>query len=184
MKINIDLIKLGRKNLTINQYLLLLKIYYQGRDKEIAFREIKSDYLFLRDSKFLTIDGSTVTLTKKAINLIEGIGERDYEDLAESIRELFPKGAKAGKWPWRSSIRDLSDRLRKLDKSDELGNYSNDEILSAAASYVNRFTTRDMDAGMQICKYFINKDGSSTLLDILSMQEDKIEEIKSTTIKL
>jgi len=172
MKINIDLTKLQKRKLNVNQYLLLLKIYYQTKTVDIPFVETRGDYLYLRDNGFLMINGSAVRLKDQAVNLIEDNGERDYEDLANQIRELFPKGAKAGKWPWRSTTKDLAMRLRKLDKSFDLGDYTDDQILMTTENYINRFNTRDMDSGMQICKYFIEKDGSSSLMDLLIMGED------------
>ena len=185
MQITIDLSKLNKKKLTINQYLLLLKIYYRSKEVNLEFTEIKADYLFLRDNGFLVIDGSAVILQKKAINLIEGTSGRDYELLAQQIREMFPRGAKGGKYPWRASIKDLSARLKKLDKHHELDNYSNDIVLKTVDSYVNKFTIRDMDSGMQICKYFLEKDGSSSLMDLLSMQEEQpSKEDRQLKIKL
>lgn len=173
MKLNIDLAKLAKKSLNINQYLLLLKVYYQSRHFNLDFVESKPDYFYLKDSGFLTIDGSNVSLNEKAIVLIENnIGDRNYDELANKIKEVFPKGAKSGKWPWRSTTKDLADRLKKLDKNHGLDDYDDDIIVKTAQSYVNRFTVRDMDSGMQVCKYFIEKDGSSSLVDLLLMGED------------
>lgn len=173
MKIVIDLTKLSKKKLTVNQYLLLLKIYHRAKNKEIDFEENRGDYLFLRDGGFLTIDGTIVQLCEKAVNLVEGRGERDYEDLATKIRESFPKGMKSGKYPWRTSVRELVTRLKKLDKNHGMTEYTDNVIINAVENYVNKFTVKDMDAGMQTCKYFIEKDGSSTLIDLLSTYEDE-----------
>jgi hypothetical protein len=185
MKINIDLARLKKKKLTINQYLLILKIYYKTKSLELPFTEHKGDYLHLRDSGFLYIDGSSVGLKKQAVDFVEDNGDRDYDDLATQIRELFPKGAKADKWPWRSTVKDLSHRLAKLDKSFGLSDYTDDQILMTTENYVNRFSSKDMDSGMQICKYFIEKDGSSTLMDLLGMiGEEPQKQSTSSIIKL
>ena len=183
MKISIDLTKLTKRRLSINQYLLLLKIYYQLKQFDLPFVEQKADYFHLSDNGFLTISGANVSLKDKAIHLIEdSCGDRDYEGLAEKMKEIFPRGAKAGKWPWRSTTKDLADRLKKLDKGYGLEDYSDELILRTTEKYVNRFNERDMDSGMQICKYFIEKDGSSSLMDLLNMGEDDDNQSSAPTM--
>ncbi len=183
MKINIDLTKLTKRRLNVNQYLLLLKIYYQSKSVIIPFEEQRADYFYLSDNGFLVISGANVTLKEKAVHLIEdSYGDRDYEGLAEKIKELFPKGAKAGKWPWRSTTKDLSDRLKNLDKTYGLDDFPDETILKTTERYVNRFNERDMDAGMQISKYFIYKDGSSGLMDLLQMGDDDMKSSSAPTM--
>lgn len=186
MNINIDLLKISKRGLNVNQYLLLLKIYYRTKGKSFNFKETKVDYLYLRDNGFLVLEGNNVQLKGKAVNLIEGNTKRDYETLASKVREIFPKGAKSGRYPWRASVKDLTTKLKKLDKHYDMSVYSDDVIIKTAESYVNRFTLQDMDSGMQICKYFLEKDNSSSLMDLLAMTEEEPDkkESKSTITKL
>jgi len=101
--------------------------------------------------------------------------------LAERIRELFPKGAKAGKYPWRTSVKELTTRLKKLDKHHEMEEFTDDFVIKTTENYVNRFTIRDIDAGMQTCKYFVEKDGSSTLIDLLHIGGERDDDSIKTT---
>lgn len=175
MILNIDLQRISKKGLTINQYLLLLKIYYLTKNVVLDFNETKQDYVFLRDSGFLNGDGLDFSLTDKAVYLIEGKVKRNYIALAEQIREIFPKGAKAGIYPWKSNIQDIASKLQKLDKSNTLFLYDDAKILEVVTKYVNSFNLHNMDSGMQISKYFIEKDGSSSLLDLLALEETEVK---------
>lgn len=182
MVIQIDLDKLKKRDLSVNEYLTMLSIYYEGRKQSINYTNRKCDYFTLSSKEYIIIDGSTVNLTQKAINTIEGSG-RDYVTLALAIREVFPKGSKGGKYPWRGTVKSIVDRLKKLDKTQNLSDYSNEDILKVVNSYVNRFSLTDMDRGMQISSYFIEKDGESSLMSWLGMEEPEINS-KSMEIRL
>ena len=174
MKINIDTDKLDKKKLTINQYLLLLKIHYQLKGIKLDFTETKSDYLLLRDSGFIEIDGSNVILTERSINFLDDSKFRDYDELAHELRMKWPAGLKGGKWAWRATVKDLASRLQKLDKNHGMIKYTDEQILSTADGYIRRFRTGDdMDRGMQVCKYFIEKDGTSALMELLEVIDER-----------
>lgn len=182
MQIIIDTDKLSKKQLSVNEYITLLSVYYKSKGVKIDYIDKKSDYFTLRDKGFITINGSSVILSSSAITLIEGRG-RDYIQLAITIREMFPKGLKGGKYPWKGTIKVIADKLKKLDKSHGLSEYSDAEIAEAVYKYVNRFSLSDMDRGMQIASYFIEKDGDSSLMSWLQVEEQKFES-KSMEIKL
>jgi len=182
MQIIIDLDKLNKNKISINEYITLLSVYYKTKDIQIDYTDRKSDYFTLRDKGFLEINGSSVILTPQSITLLEGRG-RDYVQLAISIRELFPKGSKAGKYPWKGTIKSIVEKLKKLDKSHGLNDFSDEEIISAVDKYINRFSLADMDRGMQIAPFFIEKEGNSSLMAWLSMEEQSFE-TKSMEIKL
>lgn len=182
MVITIDLDRINKRGLTVNEYLTILSIYYKGKNNPISFTERKLDYFSLQQKQYLEIDGSTVRLTPMSIALLEGSG-RDYLALAISIRSEFPKGSKGGKYPWRGTLKSIVDKLKKLDKSNDLANHSDEEIIQVVRQYVNRFTMSDMDRGMQIAPYFIEKDGESSLMAWLTMEDEEVK-TKSMEIKL
>lgn len=183
MIITVDLDRLNKRSLSINEYLTILSIYYKGKNIPINYTERKSDYFSLQEKEYLEINGSIVRLTLKSIALLEGSG-RDYVQLAMSIRAIFPKGSKGGKYPWKGTVKAIVDRLKKLDKNYDLSDYSDEDILKVVTSYVNRFTMSDMDRGMQIATYFIEKDGDSSLMSWLSMEESEEIKTKSMEIRL
>jgi len=182
MQIIIDLDKLNKKDLSVNEYITLLSVYYKTKELQINYIDRKSDYFTLRDKGYLVINGSSVVLTPQSVTLIEGRG-RDYLQLAISIRDLFPKGSKAGKYPWKGTIKTIVEKLKKLDKSHDMSDFTDGEIVEAVYKYVNRFSLADMDRGMQIAPFFIEKEGNSSLMAWLSMEEQSFE-TKSMEIKL
>ena len=183
MQIIIDIDKIEKKGLSVNEYITLLSIYYKTKSIKINYLDRKADYFSLRDKGFIVINGSSVVLTPESIVLIEGRG-RDYIQLATSIREIFPKGTKNGKYPWKGTVKAIVEKLKKLDKSYGMSEYSDEEILNITKRYVNRFSFTDMDRGMQIATYFVEKDGDSSLMSWLSMEEQKFESKASMEIKL
>ena len=182
MQIVIDTDKLIKRDLSVNEYLTLLSLYQKNISREINYSPKKNDFLTLNAKGYLNISGSSVALTDKALRLILG-QERDYNQLAISIRDIFPKGSKNGKYPWKGTVKTIADKLKKLDKSHGLNEFSDQEILSVVVRYVNRFSLADMDRGMQIAPYFIEKEGDSSLMAWLNMEDEKID-TKSMEIKL
>lgn len=107
-----------------------------------------------------------------------------FTTVAKGLRDLWPKGEKAGGYPWRDSVANLVQRLKLIWdyhgwSSDK---YTVDECLSAGRRYLAQF---EKDAKyMQTLKYFIFKqkqilgrDGKykntyeSKLCDFLESQE-------------
>lgn len=175
MKIEIDTNKINAKKLNINEYLTLLSLYYNSKEESIDYVMGINHVVKLEKIGYVeAVDNYLYKITEKGISIIEG-KKRNYDELAEKIRELFPKGKKANKYPWRSSVRDLVPRLKRLDNVHDMKEYDNEEIVACVEKYVNSFTQNDMDAGMQICRYFIEKDGVSALMDNLSVEDDGMD---------
>jgi len=183
MQIIIDTERLKKRDINVNEYLLLFSIYSQQNGRSIDYMERKADYLSLSSKGYISIDGAMVNLLPRSLYLIEGIG-RDYTQLATDIRECFPKGSKDGKYPWRGTIKSLVDKLRKLDKGHGMGDYANEQIVAVCKNYTDQFNLMTMDRGMQIAPYFIEKDGNSTLMAWLEKEDEVITTTKSMEIKL
>jgi hypothetical protein len=182
MQLIIDLDKLDKRGLTVNEYLTLLSIYYKGKDIPINYIDRKADYFALQGKKYLEINGSTVSLTPISMSLLAPAG-RDYVGLAMAVREQFPKGSKAGRYPWKGVVKTLVEKLKKLDKAYGMDEFSDEDIIRSTTLYVSRFTQNDMDKGMQIAPYFLEKDGNSSLMSWLQMEPEK-DDHKSTEYKL
>ena len=78
-----------------------------------------------------------------------------FKSLATKLRELWPAGDKADKYPWRDYVTNLTRRLQLLWQIRELTNYSLEDCLIAARKYLARFE-RDTKY-MKTLKYFILK---------------------------
>lgn len=181
MNIQIDTLKLKKKGLNINEYLTLLKIYNNINEEDIDYSPHKLNYLSLKDKKYISIEGSNIRLLKKAIKLFETT-VRDYITLAEEIRKLFPSGKKDNRYPWRGSLRTLSDRLSKLDKYFGLDKYTDEAIIEATKDYISNF---ELDkTGMRICPYFLLKDQNSDLVSWLENEKEDVENKDNFNIKL
>lgn len=81
------------------------------------------------------------------------------KSLAESLRELFPKGLKVGSSAWRGNVREITLRLQKFFKI--YGNkWTDEEVIEATRRYVNHFNGNY--TYMRILKYFIMKSNKVT----------------------
>lgn len=76
---------------------------------------------------------------------------KSLKDFADSLRMLFPKGMQQGKYSWRSSTKEISERLRVFYR--EFGsNYTEEEIYNATKNYVTRMSE---DPHMRTLPYFL-----------------------------
>lgn len=182
MQIIIDLDKLAKHGLSVNEYMTLLSIYYKAKNVDVNYIYRKTDYFVLQEKRYLEINGSLVSLTQQAISLLAPSG-RDYVALAMAIREQFPKGSKAGRYPWKGVVKSIVTKLKTLDKSYGMDEFTDEDIIKATTLYVSRFNQNDMDRGMQIAPYFLEKEGNSALMSWLQMEPER-DERKSTEIKL
>ena len=75
----------------------------------------------------------------------------DLTELANTLKELFPKGTKSEGHPWRSNTKEVVEKLKKFKM---IYPYSNDQIIEATQRYVS-----DMEnlTYMRTLKHFIIK---------------------------
>lgn len=78
-----------------------------------------------------------------------------FTSLAMALRNLWPAGEKAGKYPWKGSVKEIATRLNKLWSIRKLGNYSLEDCLVVARKYLSQF--EDDTKYMKTLKYFILK---------------------------
>ena len=165
--IQIEEQKVMRLGLDIFEYVYLRKLVVnQSIDapciSEIIYSLMEKEYLDEEQQP-----------TKKAIALFPKT--RDYIQLATDMRELFPKGKKAGRHPWRCSVNALTAKLKTLDRQG-MNVYDNERIIKVVKGYVDGFDDMTRDNEMMLCMYFTIKNGNSTLLALLESYEDDVEE--------
>jgi hypothetical protein len=173
MEIVIDTIKLNKRKLSIMQFLVILTLYHHKKGTTIDFDVTdvdNSEILDLETKGYIEINGGSLSISKKGINFIEGRG-RNYEELAMRIRDEFPKGKKNNKYPWKGILKGIVDKLKKLDRNYGLSIYTDNQIIQAVKEYVGQFNSMTMDTGMQICPYFVEKNGTSNLIAWLESSE-------------
>lgn len=194
------------QDLNINQLLALIKIYFYLNKQDFNYdaKEYLDDlaklgYLLLTyndkgDITYIKITTEGLKALKQSYSLVDEltsvspkpIGDSLVNKLSQEIIELFPKGKKDGKWPFRSSSTVISQRLKlfsskyKINLSDRY-----DDIIKATESYVKSF--ENDKNGMSLLKYFIDKQQSGSLLLDYLEQLDDIEDgdiIGDTNINL
>ena len=80
-------------------------------------------------------------------------------ELAEKVRDMFPKGVKSGGGYVRSEVVDIADKLRKFFKKHK---YTQEEVLEATKRYVERKRNEGYSF-MHQAVYFIEKNNISLL---------------------
>jgi hypothetical protein len=111
--------------------------------------------------------------------------ERDYEDLARKMIDLFPRGTQPNTgYPWRCSLAKCVQRLKMLNNNKELGpiSCSDEDILRATRAYVADMA--NPNSRRRILHYFIIKQvqegdrqvSTSELLDWVELTQDMTEE--------
>lgn len=105
-------------------------------------------------------------ITPKGTSLIESILSQSkvhvakddldrYKNLADKMRELYPKGIKPGtNYQWRDSTGIIADRLIKLVAKYNI-EFTDEEAINATQRYIASFGGNYKY--MQILKYFISK---------------------------
>jgi hypothetical protein len=192
MKIEIDLEKLHKNELTPNQHIYLKLLFAADKDGLSRIfeleneKKIKDDLFKLYQKGFIKLnieeDGRVFNLDI-IIDLISSVDQSvkdyvkadisDYDKFDEFIEEwyaLFPKGVQVGRYPVRSGLSGCRTKMLKFVKKHK--QYSYDQILMATKKYIESHR-RDGFKFMKLANYFIEKDGVSTLEAMLEEGENK-----------
>lgn len=174
MKLCIDTDKIPN-NLTLQDTLVLISV---GAGKPIKGEEFNK----LVSLNYITNYGEITLLGERVLSIINtesnNITKDNLEELATSLRDIFPAGKKPGtNYMWRDSKLVIVERLRSFfSKFNIICN--NEEVIDATKRYVESF---DGDYRyMQLLKYFIMKreateDGTELKSQLLSYIENKDE---------
>lgn len=174
MKFYIDTKYLKEYDIGFDSLLILLSMYFNKPLKVIEFPEDIDGYCLRNDNL------GKYYLTQSGVNLVEDIFLKSefvdknenlsLEELANELREIYPKGKKPGTaYMWRDSTALIVKRLKAFIK--KYGNYKHEDILMATKKYVASFNGNY--TYMQLLKYFIFKDDESQLLSYISNPEEE-----------
>lgn len=93
-------------------------------------------------------------------------------DLAIKLQGLYPEGKKYGtNYYWRGNLPDIIKKLKKFFR--KYGEHTDEQIIAATSKYLKSF--RNNNVYMQLLKYFILKNSTSTGGDEVSELMNYIE---------
>ena len=108
--------------------------------------------------KFTSI---TVSPDDPVFEFVQTSTEDYFTKIAKGLRNLWPKGEKDGKYPWRDSESNTVTRLRSLWVQRKLSEIPVDDVLTVARKYIAQF---EHDTKyMKTLKYFIYKQKKSII---------------------
>ena len=165
MNLNINTEFIEKENISI-EYFFNLLIVYTGEilsNSEYLNKGFNDGYLQYQGFNSLNIP-IALSLTTKGKSLIErilkskftDIKESDrFDNLAEKLRELYPKGKKDGtNYMWRDSNPIIAKKLKSVVA--KYGNcFTDEQAINATKRYVESFNGNYRY--MQLLKYFISK---------------------------
>ena len=156
-----------KENESFNAY--ITKLNSNLLDKKLIVTDMFSNgenYISPKGRDFI----SSIVLSSQDVNL-----EKDLEQLANDLKELFPTGNKSPGHPWRGNTKEIVNKLKRFKL---LYSYSNTEILNATKHYVENMENNQY---MRVLKYFILKqnDAGEQISDLASYIENADEQIRT-----
>lgn len=184
MKIVIDSNVCLQNGLTLGDVLLLTTLKFND-SFEKSMEELTKEGLITRYG----IPIGPISVTQAGLDKIQAIicesqenapKKRDLEALAAKLQEVYPAGKKEGFY-WRGTKKEIATRLQRF-LTLYGKKWTDEEIIDATKYYVSQ---HENDPYMRLLKYFILKEGSSDLAEILENkgQEDStMSDFRSTLI--
>lgn len=158
-KVSINKDVLEKNNLSMDEFLVLLLTYNKANIQEVKqslvekgladFSVFDEDLVISSTTKDLitsiTIDSDVKVLSK----------DKEFKELADKLKELFPKGKKAGTtYMWRDSTAVIARKLKTLVVKYDY-QFTEEQAIKATKAYVESFNGDY--TYMQLLKYFILK---------------------------
>lgn len=158
-KVSINKDVLEKNNLSMNEFLVLLLTYNKANiqevkqslvEKGLADFSVFDDELIISSTTkdlitSITIDSDVKVLSK----------DKEFRELADKLKELFPKGKKAGTtYMWRDSTAVIARKLKTLVVKYDY-QFTEEQAIKATKAYVESFNGDY--TYMQLLKYFILK---------------------------
>ena len=168
---------LANTNLSLNEFFFLCSSYYPLTEEQI--KDLKIKWKIPLNSRDFTIYKEPYAKFKEVLD--KKLFESSYKEtlsLANTLKEIFPKGKKEGtSLYWTEGTTLIDKRLRAFFK--KYGEYSKEDIIEATKRYVESF--HGDYSYMRTLKYFIFKDvkgaeeveNSSDLLTWIENKNDK-----------
>ena len=158
-KVSINKDVLEKNNLSMDEFLILLLTYNKANiqevkqslvEKGLADFSVFDDELVISSTTkdlitSITIDSDVKVLSK----------DKEFRELADKLKELFPKGKKAGTtYMWRDSTAVIARKLKTLVVKYDY-QFTEEQAIKATKAYVESFNGDY--TYMQLLKYFILK---------------------------
>ena len=158
-KVSINKDVLEKNNLSMDEFLVLLLTYNKANIQEVKqslvekgladFSVFDEDLIISSTTKDLitsiSIDSDVKVLSK----------DKEFRELADKLKELFPKGKKAGTtYMWRDSTAVIARKLKTLVVKYDY-QFTEEQAIKATKAYVESFNGDY--TYMQLLKYFILK---------------------------
>lgn len=185
MKYTIDTTILQKNNITLEEFLWL----FLNR-KDVNINQLTNslvnkgiaDKSILDSAKLVLSDKSTTLISSVLIDSDKSVEnkDREFEELAKEMQELYPKGRKSGTtYYWRGSLIEITKKLKTLVVKYNI-ELNKEKILEATKSYVQSFNGDYTK--MRLLKYFILKterdaDGNIKITsDLMTLIENSGQE--------
>lgn len=160
MKLAIDEKILAENNLTLNEYLFLLFNARGGDIHECITTLIAKGWAgadLFDDTKVVLSDNTKENVFNVLVDSDKLVEDKqgDFEAIANKLREIFPKGNKAGtNYNWRGSTAEIARKLKNLVVKYGC-RFTDEEAIEATKAYVASFNG-DYKY-MKLLKYFLLK---------------------------
>lgn len=158
-RVSINKDVLEKNNLSMDEFLVLLLTYNKANiqevkqslvEKGLADFSVFDDELIISSTTkdlitSISIDSDVKVLSK----------DKEFRELADKLKELFPKGKKAGTtYMWRDSTAVIARKLKTLVVKYDY-QFTEEQAIKATKAYVESFNGDY--TYMQLLKYFILK---------------------------
>lgn len=158
-KVSINKDVLEKNNLSMDEFLVLLLTYNKANiqevkqslvEKGLADFSVFDDELVISSATKDLITNITIDSDVKVLSK-----DKEFRELADKLKELFPKGKKAGTtYMWRDSTAVIARKLKTLVVKYDY-QFTEEQAIKATKSYVESFNGDY--TYMQLLKYFILK---------------------------
>lgn len=158
-KVSINKDVLEKNNLSMDEFLVLLLTYNKANIQEVKESLVQkglADFSVM-DNELVISNVTKDLITSVTIDSDKAVISKDKEfrELAEKLKELFPKGKKAGTtYMWRDSTAVIARKLKTLVVKYDY-EFTEEQALKATKAYVESFNGDY--TYMQLLKYFILK---------------------------
>lgn len=158
MKTTIDDRVLEKYHLSLTEYLFIL-FNIKGGDIKECITSLEEKGWINRDlydaTKVVLSDNRKEEASTILIDSEQTDGKIEFEDLANKLRELYPKGKKAGtSYMWRDTTAAIAKKLKILVTKYNC-KFTEEQAIKATKTYVESFGGNYKY--MQLLKYFILK---------------------------
>jgi hypothetical protein len=158
-KVSINKDVLEKYNLSMDEFLVLLLTYNKANIQEVKQSLVEkglADFSVFDDE--LVISSATKDLIT-SISIDSDVKvlskDKEFKELADKLKELFPKGKKAGTtYMWRDSTAVIARKLKTLVVKYDY-QFTEEQAIKATKAYVESFNGDY--TYMQLLKYFILK---------------------------